>query len=50
VARKTLIDNKPTLEKIAEKLVAQETIEGEDLDAMFNGLALPLESEDEVAS
>ena len=36
VAKKILTENKPKLIQIAEKLIAQETIEGEGLDALFN--------------
>lgn len=35
-ARKILTENKPKLIKISEKLVAQETVEGEELEALFN--------------
>jgi len=36
VARKILTDNRPKLIQIAEKLITQETIEGEELDELFN--------------
>ena len=35
VAKKTLTENRPKLVQLAERLVAQETIEGEELDALF---------------
>ena len=35
-AKKILTDNKPKLIQIAEKLITQETIEGEDLDELFD--------------
>ncbi|MBA7494066.1 ATP-dependent zinc metalloprotease FtsH [subsurface metagenome] len=35
-AEKILTENKPTLVLLAEKLVIQETIEGEELEALFN--------------
>jgi len=35
-ARKILTDNKPKLIQIAEKLIIQETIEGKELDELFN--------------
>jgi len=35
-ARKILTDNKPKLIQIAEKLITQETIEGKELDELFN--------------
>jgi len=35
-AKKVLVDNKPRLTYIAEKLVAQETLEGEELEAVFS--------------
>ncbi|MFC2019426.1 ATP-dependent zinc metalloprotease FtsH, partial [Chloroflexota bacterium] len=50
VANKVLTDNKAKLIQIAEKLVAQETIEGEGLDALFNDLAPSTETEAEAAS
>ncbi|MCL0053182.1 ATP-dependent metallopeptidase FtsH/Yme1/Tma family protein, partial [Dehalococcoidales bacterium] len=36
VAKNILSENKPKLVYIAEKLIAQETLEGEELDALFN--------------
>jgi cell division protease FtsH len=36
VAKKTLTENRTKLVHIAERLVAQETLEGEELDALFN--------------
>ena len=36
MARKVLTENKPKLVQLAEKLIAQETIEGEELDALFS--------------
>ncbi len=39
LAKKILSENKPKLIQIAEKLIAQETIEGEELDALFNETA-----------
>jgi len=38
-ARRILTENKPKLVQIAEKLIVQETLEGEELDALFNDLA-----------
>jgi len=38
-ARKILTKNKPKLVRIAEKLVAQETLEGEELEAVFGEAA-----------
>jgi len=35
-AKKILTDNKPKLVQIAERLVTQETLEGEELEALFN--------------
>jgi len=35
-ARKILIENKPKLIQIAEKLITQETVEGGELDELFN--------------
>ena len=35
-AKRILTENKPRLIHIAEKLIAQETLEGEELDALFN--------------
>ena len=35
-ARKILTENKPKLVQLAEKLIAQETLEGEELDALFS--------------
>jgi len=35
-AKKILTENKPKLVQIAERLIAQETLEGEELDALFN--------------
>ena len=37
VAKNILIENKPKLVQIAEKLIAQETLESEELEALFNG-------------
>jgi len=39
-AQKILIENKSKLTLIAERLIAQETLEGEELDALFNGTTL----------
>ncbi|MFH1775123.1 MAG: ATP-dependent zinc metalloprotease FtsH [Chloroflexota bacterium] len=50
VARNILTDNRSKLVQIAEKLVAQETIEGEDLDALFKDLAPSAKPEAEAAS
>ncbi|MFC1935089.1 ATP-dependent zinc metalloprotease FtsH, partial [Chloroflexota bacterium] len=36
-AKKILSDNSPKLKLLAEKLIAQETLEGEDLDRIFGG-------------
>ncbi|MBA7536107.1 ATP-dependent zinc metalloprotease FtsH [subsurface metagenome] len=36
VAKKILAENKPKLREIAEKLVTQETLEGEALESLFN--------------
>jgi len=36
VARQILTKNKPKLVQLAEKLIAQETLEGEELSALFN--------------
>ena len=36
VARQILTKNKPKLVQLAEKLIAQETLEGEELNALFN--------------
>jgi len=36
VAKRVLTQNKPKLVQIAEKLIAQETLEGEELEALFN--------------
>ena len=36
VAKKILTDDRPKLIQIAEKLITQETIEGEELDELFN--------------
>ncbi len=36
-AKKILIENRPKLIKITEKLITQETLEGEELEALFNG-------------
>jgi len=36
VAERILTENKPKLIQIAAKLIAQETLEGEDLEALFN--------------
>jgi len=38
VARTILTENKPKLVQIAEKLLAQETLEGEELETLFNQL------------
>lgn len=35
-AKKILTENKPILVRVAEKLLIQETLEGEELDALFN--------------
>ncbi len=37
VARKVLTENRPKLVQIAEKLITQETLEGEELEALFRG-------------
>ena len=39
VAKRILTENKPKLIQIAEKLIAQETLEGEALEALFNETA-----------
>jgi cell division protease FtsH len=39
VARSSLTENKSKLVQLAEKLIAQETIEGEELDAIFGEVA-----------
>ena len=39
VAKRILTKNKPKLIQIAEKLIAQETLEGEELEALFKGTA-----------
>ena len=36
VAKRVLTENKPKLIQIAEKLLAQETLEGDELEALFN--------------
>ena len=36
VAKKILAENKPKLVQVAEKLIAQETLEGEELEALFS--------------
>jgi cell division protease FtsH len=36
IARGILTENKPQLIRIAQKLIAEETLEGEELDALFN--------------
>ncbi|MDI6814866.1 MAG: cell division protein FtsH, partial [Dehalococcoidales bacterium] len=36
VAKRILTENKPRLIHITEKLIAQETLEGEELDALFS--------------
>ncbi|GAI95991.1 unnamed protein product, partial [marine sediment metagenome] len=36
VAERILTENKPKLIQIAEKLIAQETLEGEELEPLFN--------------
>jgi len=36
VAKEVLTENKPQLIRIAQKLIAEETLEGEELDALFN--------------
>ncbi|MBA7642119.1 ATP-dependent zinc metalloprotease FtsH [subsurface metagenome] len=36
VAKKVLTENKPQLIRIAQKLIAEETLEGEELNALFN--------------
>ena len=41
VTKAILIKNKPKLASIAEKLIAQETLEGEELDSLFGGSASP---------
>jgi len=38
-AKKILTENKPKLAQIAEKLIAQETLEGEELESLFTGPA-----------
>ena len=45
IAKRILTDNKPRLVHIAEKLVAKETLEGEELEAAFNEpLSVPVEA------
>jgi len=44
VAKRILTENKPKLIKIAQRLIAEETLEGEELETLFNepvGLPLP---------
>ncbi len=41
VAKMILTENKPKLVQIAEKLLAQETLEGEELETLFNQLIPP---------
>jgi cell division protease FtsH len=41
VAMKVLADNKEKLISLAEKLIAQETLEGEELEEVFKELAIP---------
>ncbi|GAH05293.1 unnamed protein product, partial [marine sediment metagenome] len=36
VAKRVLTENKPKLERIAEELIAKETLEGDGLEALFN--------------
>jgi len=36
VAKRVLTENKPKLKHIAEELIAQETLEGDELEALFN--------------
>jgi len=36
VAKRVLIENKLTLKRIAEELIAKETLEGDELEALFN--------------
>ena len=40
-ARKILTENKSKLKLLAQKLIDQETLEGEELEKIFNELALP---------
>ena len=40
-AMKILTKNKSNLVKLAEKLIAQETLEGEELEKVFRELSLP---------
>jgi cell division protease FtsH len=40
-ARKILTENKSKLNLLAKRLIAQETLEGEDLEKAFNELAIP---------
>ena len=41
MAKEILTKNKSKLVLIAEKLIAQETLEGKELEKIFNELALP---------
>ena len=41
VAKKLLTKHKKELQRLAEKLIAQETLEGQELDDTFNELGLP---------
>ena len=50
VSNKVLIANKSKLIQIAEKLIAKETVEGEELDALFNKLVGSPPSEATFAS
>jgi cell division protease FtsH len=40
-AKKILIENRSKLDLLAQKLIAQETLEGEELEKVFNELAIP---------
>ena len=40
-AKTVLIDNKSKLVDLAKKLIEKETLEGEDLEAVFNSLSMP---------
>jgi len=47
-AKKILTENKPKLVQITERLIAQETLEGEELDALFNESVLSPQPEAKV--
>ena len=48
-AKKILLENQEKLKEIAEKLISLETLEGEDLEKLFNGLAPAGEEADSEA-